>query len=92
MTTPPRMVQCAKLGRELPGLRRPPFPGDFGMRIYSSVSQEAWNEWLQQQMLLINHYGLNMTDPQAQALLRQQMEQFLFGGGDAPPEGWSAEP
>ncbi len=29
----PRMVKCVKLGRELPGLDKPPFPGELGQRI-----------------------------------------------------------
>jgi Fe-S cluster biosynthesis and repair protein YggX len=44
----PRMVKCVKLGRELPGLDAPPFPGKLGERIYEEVSQQAWNLWPQQ--------------------------------------------
>ena len=40
-----RMVQCAKLGRLLPGLEKPPFPGELGQRIYEQVSEEAWRQW-----------------------------------------------
>src|SRR6185436_6908967 len=44
----PRMVNCVKLGRELPGLEALPFPGRLGERIYNEVSQQAWNLWPQQ--------------------------------------------
>ena len=37
-----RMVLCKKLGRELPGLDVPPFPGDLGQRIYEEISAEAF--------------------------------------------------
>jgi Fe-S cluster biosynthesis and repair protein YggX len=84
-----RMVQCVKLGRELPGLDRPPFPGDLGQRIYDQVSRQAWNMWPEQEILLINHYGLNLVDPQARQLLMEQMEQFFFGPGAQMPEGWT---
>ena len=29
-----RMVKCIKLGKELPGLKEPPFDNDLGQRIY----------------------------------------------------------
>ena len=74
-----RMVQCAKLGRELPGLERKPYPGELGDRIYENISQQAWDMWLQQATILINHYGLTLADPQATEFLRQQMEEFFFG-------------
>ena len=87
----PRMVNCVKLGRELPGLDEPPFPGELGQRIYEHVSQEAWNLWPQQATIIINHYGLSLADPQAQQLLLQQMEEFFFGEGARMPEGWAPE-
>lgn len=87
----PRMVQCVKLGRELPGLSRPPYPGELGRRIYDHVSQQAWNMWMDQALLLINHYGLSMLDPQATRLLMEQAEIFFFGGGDTKPEGWTPD-
>ena len=87
----PRMVQCVKLGRELPGLERPPFPGDLGQRIYEHVSQEAYNMWPAQSTLIINHYGLNMADPEARKILREQMEEFFFGADAKMPEGWTPE-
>lgn len=76
------VVQCAKLGEELPALDRPPFPGELGRRIYENISRYAYGLWQQQATLIINHYGLNMADSRAQDFLFQQMEQFLFGGGD----------
>jgi Fe-S cluster biosynthesis and repair protein YggX len=86
-----RMVNCVKLGRELPGLEKPPYPGELGQRIYDNVSAQAWDLWMRQAVLIINHYGLSMVDPQAQELLMQQAEQFFFGEGARMPEGWSPE-
>ena len=86
-----RMVNCVKFGRELPGLDAPPFPGKLGERIFNEVSREAWNLWPQQSTLIINHYGLNLADPQAQKLLMQQMEEFFFGEGAQMPEGWTPQ-
>jgi Fe-S cluster biosynthesis and repair protein YggX len=83
------VVDCAKLGREMPALDRPPFPGPLGQRIFENISKEAWAMWQQQSVLLINHYGLNLADPNAQQFLMEQMEEFFFGEGAQMPEGWA---
>jgi len=87
----PRMVHCVKLGRELPGLEKPPFPGELGQRIFENISEQAWEMWQAQSRLIINHYGLNLADPDARQVLRQQMEEFLFGDTARMPEGWVPE-
>ena len=85
----PRTVNCAKLGRELPGLSRPPFPGPLGQHIFDEISQQAYELWPAQSTLIINHYGLSLGDPNAQKILMQQMEEFFFGADAKVPEGWS---
>ena len=74
-----RMVHCAKLGRELPGLEQPPFPGQLGQRIYVHISAEAYAAWLPHLTTIINHYGLNPADPETRQMLRNEMEAFFFG-------------
>lgn len=83
-----RMVKCIKLGMEAEGLERLPYPGDLGQRILANVSQQAWQQWLRQQTMLINEYRLVPFEPQARKFLEQQMEQFFFGDGAALPEGY----
>jgi Fe-S cluster biosynthesis and repair protein YggX len=83
------MVNCVKLGREASALDRPPFPGELGQRVFENVSKEGWQLWKEQQVLLVNHYGLNLADPEAQKFLMQQMEEFFFGEGAQMPEGWT---
>lgn len=84
-----RMVKCVKLGRELPGLEEPPVKGELGDRIFEKVSAEAWEMWKEHRVLLINHYGLTMYDPRAQAFLREQLEEYFFGEDAPMPEGWT---
>jgi Fe-S cluster biosynthesis and repair protein YggX len=84
-----RLVQCVKLGRELPGLEKPPFPGELGDRIYENVSQQGWDMWLEHQVLLINHYGLVLADPRARQFLMEELEAFFFGEDAQMPEGWT---
>ncbi len=86
-----RTVQCAKLGQPLPGLERPPFPGELGQRIYDNISAEAYEMWQQYQTLLINHNGLNLANPSHRDFLMEQMEDFFFGEEAQMPEGWVPE-
>ncbi len=83
-----RTVQCILLGREAEGLDRPPYPGELGQRIYEQVSKEAWQKWLAHQTMLINEYRLVVIEPKAREFLREQLEQYFFGGGAAAPEGY----
>jgi len=81
-------VQCVKLGKQAPGLKRAPIPGELGKRIYENISQEAWQQWLQRQTMFINEYHLNLTDFEARQFLQDQMQAFLFENIDSKPEGY----
>jgi Fe-S cluster biosynthesis and repair protein YggX len=83
-----RTVNCVLLGMEAEGLDRPPYPGPLGQRIYENVSRPAWQRWLGHQTMLINEYRLSVVDPNARKFLEEQMEQFFFGDGARPPEGY----
>jgi Fe-S cluster biosynthesis and repair protein YggX len=85
------MVFCVKLRRELPGLEKPPVAGELGQRIYDNISQRAWEMWQEHSRLLINHYGLNLADPDSREILRREMIRFLFGDENDKPEGWTPE-
>ncbi len=60
--------------RQSPRFERPPFPGAIGQRIVEQICQDCWGLWLRQQTMLINHYGLNVMDPQARSFLKQNMQ------------------
>lgn len=75
-----RTVQCAKLGKEAEGLTFAPYPGELGQRIFDSISQEAWQLWLNHQTMLINERQLSLIDPEARSYLEGEMDKFLFGG------------
>ena len=83
-----RMVQCVLLKQEMPGLERPPYPGPLGQRIYEQASQQAWQQWLRHQTMLINEYRLSVIDPKARKFLEAEMEKFFFGGRAEKPEGF----
>ncbi len=82
-----RKVFCVKFQRELPGLDEPPFDNELGQKIFESVSKEAWRLWVEQMKMIMNEYRLNLSQPEAQKFLMEQMEQYFFGQGAAfPPD------
>lgn len=83
-----KMVFCKKLKQELPGLDYQPYPGDMGRKVYEHISAQAWNEWLQHQTMLINEYRLNLIDPKTRPFLEEEMQKFLFEGGNDKPAGY----
>ena len=83
----PRMVKCAKLGRELPGVIYRPFDNELGKRIYDNVSQDAWRMWIEQSKMMVNEYRIDLASPNGQRMLLEQAEKFFFGEGvDRPAE------
>lgn len=82
------MVQCAKLGAELPGLPYKPFNDALGQRIYEHISMQAWQDWIEHSKRIVNEYRLDLTQKKSHDALKEQCEQFLFGGGAAtmPPD------
>jgi Fe-S cluster biosynthesis and repair protein YggX len=84
-TPSPRMVQCAKLGRELPGLDRPPFKNELGQRIYENISKDAWKMWIDHSTMLINEFRVDVGSRQGIDFLLKEAEKFFFGEGSAAP-------
>ena len=72
-------ITCVRCGQVKPACERPPFPGAIGQRIVEQICQDCWAQWLRQQTMLINHYGLNLRDQRSKDFLFTQMEEFLFG-------------
>ncbi len=82
-----RTVFCVKLQREMPGLEKPPWPGELGQRIYENVSADAWRMWEDRMRMILNEYRLMPFQKEAQDLMAQLMEEFFFGtGGSNPPD------
>jgi len=80
-----RTVFCQKLKQEAPGLAFQTWPGELGKRVFDNISQQAWDQWINHQTMLINEYRLNPMDPKAKEMIVQEMEKFLFGGGSEKP-------
>ena len=67
---------------------RAPFPGEKGEEIFSSVSKQAWMEWLQQQTMLVNEKELDLSKKESRDYLSQQLEIFLNNESFDKAEGF----
>jgi Fe-S cluster biosynthesis and repair protein YggX len=86
-----RMVQCSLLKEELPGLTFQTYPGELGKRIFDNISQQAWQQWMSHQTMLINEHRLSPIEPEHRKFLEDEMEKYFFGGGSEKPEGYVPE-
>jgi len=85
-----RMVKCRMLGKELPGLKRPPYRNELGRRLYEEVSDEAWRSWLQESVRIINTYRVDLGTPEGQKfMLEQTARYFGYEEGDLVPTAWT---
>ena len=80
-----KTVHCSKLNEDLEALDVAPIRGEMGERILASISKKAWNQWIEHSKMIVNEYRLSLNSPEARAVMRKEMEKFLFGEGSAPP-------
>lgn len=91
-----RMVHCRKLGKELPGLKRPPFKNEMGQRIFDEISKEAWDEWIRFSVRIVNTYcrpgtRYDVTTREGQAFMLDQCAIFFgYKEGDAAETAFTA--
>ncbi|MFZ9889250.1 MAG: oxidative damage protection protein [Myxococcota bacterium] len=82
-----RMVFCKRLQREAPGLAAPPLFGKVGQELYEHVSEEAWAEWQEMQLKIVNEYHLDLSDKESRNTLSRQMRTFLGLDAQGTTEG-----
>lgn len=71
------MVFCAHYHKELPALETPPMSGPLGDLLYKHISFDAWQEWLEVQIKIINEERLDLSEETAQQRLFAEMISFL---------------
>ncbi len=75
--TQTRTVTCARCGETTTGLPRPPLAGAIGQLVYEHTCQSCWDEWFEQSVNVINHYGLNPALREHREQLYDVMKEFL---------------
>jgi len=85
-----KKVHCQLLDQELDALTFQTYPGELGKRIFENISQQAWQQWMTLQTMLINENRLSPLNPEHRAYLEAEMEKYFFGEGSEEPEGYVA--
>ena len=71
-------IRCKHCGQNRPALGYAPFPNEIGQRIGAEICQPCWADWLRKQSQIINHYGLDLANPDAQNFLFDNIKGYLF--------------
>lgn len=74
-------IKCARCGQKQPAIGYAPIPTELGQRIGTEICQGCWGEWLKKQNQLINHFGLDVSNPDTHQMLFDQMKIFFFNEG-----------
>jgi Fe-S cluster biosynthesis and repair protein YggX len=79
-------VTCTRCSETRAGFEKPPIgvAGEVGARIVREICTVCWGDWLKQQTMLINHYGLNLMDANARTFLSRNRLAYFFK--EAPGE------
>jgi Fe-S cluster biosynthesis and repair protein YggX len=72
-------ITCKHCGEKRAPLGFAPLPNELGLRIANEICQPCWSGWLQKQTQIINHYGLDLTNPDSQTFLMDNIKGYLFG-------------
>lgn len=69
--------QCRRCGRPSGKMPERPFRGELGEKIWASICQVCWREWVLTGTKVINEMGLQLADPRAQKVYDEHMLEFL---------------
>ena len=70
-------IYCKHLKKEALALEKAPLPGALGQKILENISAEAWAEWIEMQMKIVNEYRLDLALEEHRLVLKEQMDAFL---------------
>ncbi len=72
---------CARCGQKTQAIGYAPIPTELGQKIGSECCQDCWKAWLMKQNQLINHFGLDVSNPDTHDFLFDQMKIFFYNEG-----------
>ncbi len=73
----PGIIYCQYYDEEREALDEAPFPNQLGEDILKSISEDAWSEWLEMQIKIINEYKLDLGEKEDRIKLEKQLRSFL---------------
>jgi Fe-S cluster biosynthesis and repair protein YggX len=73
--------KCAKCEKKTEPIGYAPIPTELGQKIGQECCQNCWKDWLQKQNQLINHFGLDVSNPDTHDFLFDNMKIFFYNEG-----------
>ncbi len=73
--------KCARCGLKNEPIGYAPIPTELGQKIGAECCKNCWAEWLEKQKQLINHFGLDVSNPDTHDYLFEQMQLFFYDDG-----------
>ncbi len=73
--------KCTRCGGKGDAIGYAPIPTELGQKIGNEICTDCWAEWQQKQKQLINHFGLDVSNPDSHQFLFDQMQIFFFNEG-----------
>ena len=58
-----------------------PIPTELGQQIGAEMCKDCWKEWQEKQKQLINHFGLDVSNPDSHQFLFDNMNIFFYNEG-----------
>ena len=74
------IIHCTRCAQDRDQVPFRPFPNELGQRVLEQICNVCWSEWLKLQQQLINHYALNLRDPDGIGIELLSDELMWFGG------------
>ncbi len=73
--------KCARCGEKSEPIGFTPVPTELGQKIGEEMCKGCWAEWQKKQMQLINHFGLDVSNPDSHQFLFDNMKIFFYNEG-----------
>ena len=73
--------KCARCGQKNEPIGFAPVPTELGQKIGEEMCKDCWAEWQKKQMQLINHFGLDVSNPDSHQFLFDNMKIFFYDEG-----------
>jgi len=70
-------VTCSRCGNVKEGLQEAPFDNRLGNQILEQICQDCWQEWVGQQLMLMNEYRLDPMNEEHSRFLDEEMSKFF---------------
>lgn len=71
------VITCARCKRETEGFAQSPLPGPQAAELVAHTCPSCFQDWMGNEIMIINEYRLDVSLPRNQELLNQEMARFL---------------